>query len=66
MGHYECRKCDQRYDKCSCTRPVYRPAGEVRLSPEQIVDKIIDILESEPAEEAVKLIKAKFNYGEWY
>lgn len=18
MGHYECRRCDQRYDKCQC------------------------------------------------
>lgn len=25
MGHYECRKCDQRFDKCTCT-PQLKPA----------------------------------------
>ncbi len=30
MGHYECRKCDQRYDLCTC--PLAPPAAAVKSS----------------------------------
>lgn len=30
MGHYECRKCDQRYDRCTCKATETKPAKGLR------------------------------------
>jgi hypothetical protein len=39
MGHYECRRCDQRFDKCECPLPPpYEPPVTQKLGTVMAID----------------------------